>query len=128
MTHATQEELDADNEVVNCVSQPKPDFIEMTQAEVQFRAMAFRIAYNDLLEHVDDLATRFAYAIAYSARKMVDRNLIEIWWAWTRGRSITGVLQSGSEPPADLQPFVVSYLRALEKRAKQTGDDVEHLL
>jgi len=128
MTHATPEELDADDAVVDRLGGRTPDFVELTEAEAQFRAMAFRIAYNDLRTHVNDLATRFAYAIAHSARKMMDRNLFEIWWAWTRGRSITSLLQSRSEPPAELRPFVESYLGATRERARETGDPVEDLI
>ena len=38
------------------------------------------------------------------------------------------LLKSGAEPPAELRPFVASYLQALGERAKQTGDELEHLL
>ena len=104
------------------------DSNQLTDPEAHFRAMAFRIVYNDVFAHIADLTTRFACAIAYSAGEIIDRNIFQIWWAWTGGRSITGLLKSGSEPPAELRPFVERYLRALGKRARETGDHVEDLL
>jgi hypothetical protein len=104
------------------------DAIKLTRAEANFRAMAFRIVYDHVFANVADLTARFAYAIAYSAREMNDRNLFQSWWAWTGGRSMKGLLESGHEPPAELRPFVESYLRAVGARARQTGDDVADLI
>jgi hypothetical protein len=100
----------------------------MTKAEAEFRAMAFRIVYDGVYATVDDLTTRFACAIAYSARAINDGRLFESWWAWTRGRSIKGLLASGNEPPAELRPFVDSYLLAVGERARETGDTLHDLI
>jgi hypothetical protein len=102
--------------------------IKISRAEANFRTMAFRIVYDHLFANVADLTTRFACAIAYSAGEMNDRHLFESWWAWTKGRSMKRLLETGSAPPADLQPFVESYLRAIGARARQTGDDIEDLI
>jgi hypothetical protein len=104
------------------------DMIHLSRAEANFRAMAFRIVYNNVFANVGDLTMRFACAIAYSARVMKDRRLFESWWAWTGGRSMKGLLESGNEPPEALRPFVESYLRAVEGRADQTGDDIADLI
>jgi hypothetical protein len=104
------------------------DSIELSKAEAHFRTMAFRIVYNQVFAHIENLTTRFACAIAYSGREIIDQNLLDIWWSWTGGRSVRSLLKSGNEPPAELRPFVESYLHALGERAKQTGDELEHLL
>jgi hypothetical protein len=102
--------------------------INVTKAEAIFRAMAFRIVYNGVFAGIADLTTRFACAITYSAKEMNDRTLFQIWWTWTQGRSMKGLLQSGQEPPAALRPFVDAYLRATGERARETGDDVAELM
>jgi hypothetical protein len=104
------------------------DSSRLTKAEAHFRAMAFRIVYNQVFANVDNLTTRFAFAIAYSAREINNPDLFQSWWAWTGGKSIKGLIDSGHEPPAQLRPFVESYLRALGERARQTGDDVDDLI
>ena len=104
------------------------DSITVTKAEGMFRAMAFRIVYNGVFADIADLTTRFAYAIAYSAKEMSDRTLFQTWWTWTRGRSMKGLLESGNEPPAALRPFVDAYLNAIGERARETGDDVADLI
>ena len=104
------------------------DSIQHANAEAQFRAMAFRIVYDGVYANVADLATRFACAITYSARAIEDPQICRKWWSWTRGRSIRGLLRAGHEPPAELRPFVESYLHAIENRARQTGDPAEDLI
>jgi hypothetical protein len=104
------------------------DPVNLTKAEAHFRAMAFRIVYNHVFANVGDLTARFACAIAYSAREINARHLFQIWWGWTGGKSVKGLLDSGQEPPPELRPFVESYLQALGERAKETGDPVEDLL
>jgi len=104
------------------------DSINVTKAEAMFRAMAFRIAYNGVFADIADLTTRFAYAIAYSAKEMSDRYLFQTWWTWTQGKSMKGLLEPGKEPPIALRPFVDAYLRAVGERAKETGDDVADLM
>jgi hypothetical protein len=102
--------------------------IKLTRAEATFRAMAFRIVYDGVFGGIADPTTRFAAAIAYSAREMNDRNLFSTWWAWTGGKSIKGLLKRGQEPPSELRPFVNAYLKATSERARQTGDDTVDLL
>src|SRR5258708_39197405 len=104
------------------------DSIKLTKAEAHFRAMAFRIVYNRVFANVRNLTTRFACAIAYSAREINDPRLFQIWWAWTGGKSVKGLLASGKEPPAELRPFVESYLQAVGERAQETGDEVADLI
>ena len=101
---------------------------KVTKAEAHFRAMAFRIAYNNIFADVGDVAMRFGCAIAYSAKEILNQQLIETWWAWTGGKSVKLLLDCGKEPPAELRPFVQSYLRALGERARQTGDSVTDLI
>jgi hypothetical protein len=105
----------------------RPDSRKLTKAEARFRFLAFRMFYDNVFHHVGNPATRFACAVASSAGEIHDRRLFHIWWAWTEGRSIKGLLDSGKEPPEELRPFVESYMRALGERAKQTGDDVQDL-
>ena len=103
--------------------------IKLTKAEAIFRTMAFRIVYNRVFAKVEDPTARFVYAITYSARSSInERNLFEAWWAWTQGKGMKGLLDSGNEPPAELRPFVEAYLNAVGERAKQTGDDVRDLI
>jgi hypothetical protein len=90
--------------------------------------MAFRIVYEHVFADVAGLTARFACVIAYSARGMNARNLVESLVAWTRGRSMKGLLAAGNEPPPELRPFVESYLRTIGERARQTGDDVADLI
>jgi hypothetical protein len=102
--------------------------IHVSRAEANFRAMTFRIVYNHVFANVSNLTARFAYALAYTARDMKNRELVDAWWQWTRGRGMKGLLESGHHPPPELQPFVESYLRAIGERARQTGDDVADLM
>ena len=104
------------------------DPINVTKAEGMFRAMAFRIVYNGVFADIADLTTRFASAIAYSAKEMSDPSLFQSWWAWTQGKNMKRLLKSGQEPPVELQPFVDAYLKAVGERARETGDDVADLL
>ena len=106
---------------------PTPDSTKLTKAEARFRALAFRMFYNNVYAGVGNPVTRFACAIAYSAGEIHDRRLFQVWWAWTEGRSIKALLDSGKQPPEELRPFVESYMRALGERANQTGDDVQDL-
>ena len=104
------------------------DSIQLTRAEATFRTMAFRIFYDRVFANVEDLAARFVYAITHSAREMNDRNLFQAWWAWTGGKGMKGLLETGNEPPAELRPFVEAYLNAVGDRAKQTGDELTDLM
>ena len=108
--------------------QATSNLINLTKAEAVFRTMAFRIFYDRVFANVEDLTARFLYAITSSAREMKDRNLFQAWWAWTRGKGMKGLLDSGNEPPPELRPFVVAYLNAVGERAKQTGDDIADLI
>jgi hypothetical protein len=105
-----------------------PDSIRLTKAEAAFRAMAFRIFYNQVFAGITDLTARFARAIAYSAGEMSDRSLFQTWWEWTEGKSMKGLLASGKQPPPQLRPFVEAYVSAIGERAKQTGDEITDLI
>jgi hypothetical protein len=104
------------------------DAITQSKAAAHFRAMAFRIVYEQVCASVGDPALRFPRAITYSVREFGNRHLLEIWWAWTKCKSFKGPLKAGQEPPAELRPFVESYLQAIRERAKHTGDDVDDLI
>jgi hypothetical protein len=90
--------------------------------------MAFRIFYDHVFGGIADMTTRFACAIAYSAREMNDRSLFQTWWEWTEGRRMKSLLESGKEPPAELRPFLEAYRSAVSERARQTGDEVADLM
>ena len=105
-----------------------PKLLNLVQAEADFREMAFRIVYHRMFANITDLATRFACALVYSAKEMKDRTLFEIWSQWTGGKPIKSLLSAGKEPPAELRPFVESYLRAVRERAQETGDEVAELI
>lgn len=75
-----------------------PINVNVTKAEAMCRAMGFRIVYNGVFADIADLTTRFACAIAYSAKEMSDRTLFQSWWTWTGGKSMKAFWSQAKNP------------------------------
>jgi len=108
--------------VKNCTD-PKIELYESG-----FRAMCFHVAYNHFYHLVADNTLRFAYALCHSSLPIKDRETVEAWYKWSKGKTIKEMMNHGHEIPKSLKPIVNSYFSAIKKRAKENKEDVNYLL